>query len=166
VVAGVRGLGARALVTEPGEARCDLSDPGTELVELDALLKGSDAVSLHLPHTAETHHLLDEANLARMRPGGYLVNTARGGLVNNDALLAALDAGQLSGAGLDVVEGEPPGPDHPLLTHPRTIVTPHVAWYSEEAYVALKTSAAEEALRALRGEPPMSPVNRPSRPSR
>jgi phosphoglycerate dehydrogenase-like enzyme len=95
-------------------------------------------ISMHLPLTADTEGLIDRAALERMRPGALLVNVARGGLIDAGALLEALDAGRLGGAALDVLETEPPAADDPLLRHPRTLITPHAAYYSDraaEAYV-------------------------------
>jgi D-3-phosphoglycerate dehydrogenase len=100
-----------------------------------------------------------------MRPTAFLVNTARGGLVDAAALLAALDAGALAGAALDVLEGEPPDElGWRLARHPRVVATPHAAWYSEEAFHTLKTEVAREALRVLEGGRPRSPVNQPAAP--
>jgi D-3-phosphoglycerate dehydrogenase len=135
---------------------------GVREVGLDELVATSDVISLHLGLTPATRHLVDAGLLAAMKPGAVLVNTARGGLVDSAALLEALDAGRLAGAGLDVLETEPPDEvGRRLAGHPRVVVTPHAAWYSEESFVALKTSVADEAVRVLRGEPPRSPVNRP-----
>ena len=106
---------------------------GVERVERDALLAAADVLSLHLPLTPETHHGIDAAALAGMRRGAFLVNVSRGALVEPRALLAALDGGGLGGAALDVLEVEPPAPDDPLLRHPRTLVTPHAAYYSGDA---------------------------------
>jgi D-3-phosphoglycerate dehydrogenase len=107
--------------------------PGVEPVERDALLAAADVVTLHLPLTPETHHVVDAAALARMRPGAFLVNVSRGALVEPQALLAALDGGRLGGAALDVLEVEPAVDDDPLVGHPRTLVTPHAAWCSDDA---------------------------------
>jgi D-3-phosphoglycerate dehydrogenase len=95
-----------------------------------------------------------------MKPTAFLINTSRGGLVDEQALAAALTKGRLAGAALDVMEKEPPPSDHPLRTAPNVIFTPHLAFYSQEAVVELQTKVAEEAARAFRGEPPRSPVNR------
>jgi phosphoglycerate dehydrogenase-like enzyme len=104
-----------------------------ERMERKALLATADVLSLHLPLTPQTRHLIDGTALALMRPGAFLVNVSRGGLVEPRALLAALDGGHLAGAALDVFEAEPPRPDDPLLHHPRTLVTPHVAYHSAAA---------------------------------
>ena len=139
------------------------SDPPIQRVPLEELLASADLVSLHAALTPDSHHLIDAAALARMRPSAFLVNTARGGLVDAAALLAALDAGALAGAALDVLEGEPPDElGWKLARHPRVVVTPHAAWYSEEAFHTLKTEVAREALRVLEDGRPRSPVNQPA----
>ena len=138
--------------------------PGSAIrrVSLDELVASSDVISLHLGLTAETEHLVDDALLRRVKPGVVLVNTARGGLVDSVALLAALDDGRVRAAGLDVLEVEPPDEaGRRLAAHERVVVTPHTAWYSEESFVSLKTEVAREALRVLAGDPPRSPVNSP-----
>ncbi len=99
---------------------------------IETLFRDSDVISLHAPIVAETRHIVDTALLARMKPGSYLVNAARGGLVDPGALLNALDSGQLAGAALDVFEPEPPDMNDPLLHHARVMVTPHAAYYSVE----------------------------------
>jgi len=116
---------------------------GFERVDLPEVFARSSAVTLHLPLTDETRGLVGLDLLERMSPGSYLVNTSRGGLVDLDALLDALESGRLAGAALDVLPQEPPPSDHPLLTHPRALITPHVAWYSAEAEVELRRKAAQ-----------------------
>jgi D-3-phosphoglycerate dehydrogenase len=154
------GLGMRVLGYDVPQVR---SAPPIERVPLEALLSSSDVVSLHAALTPDTHHLIGAAALGRMRPSAFLVNTARGGLVAAAALLAALDAGELAGAALDVLEGEPPDKlGWRLARHPKVVMTPHAAWYSEEAFHTLKTEVAREALRVLEGGRPRSPVNAPA----
>jgi phosphoglycerate dehydrogenase-like enzyme len=126
---------------------------------LDDLLGQSDFVSLHCYLSPETHHLIDAAAFARMPRGSYLINTARGPVVDQDALVAALDRGHLAGAGLDVFEREPLDDDR-LRRHPELILTPHSAFYSVEGFVELRRKTAEEVRRLLLGEPPRNPVNR------
>jgi D-3-phosphoglycerate dehydrogenase len=156
------GLGMRALGYDVPQVR---SEPPIERVPLEELLSSSDVVSLHAALTPDTHHVIGAAALGRMRPSAFLVNTARGGLVDAAALLAALDAGELAGAALDVLEGEPPDElGWRLARHPKVVMTPHAAWYSEEAFHTLKTEVAREALRVLEGGRPRSPVNHPERP--
>jgi D-3-phosphoglycerate dehydrogenase / 2-oxoglutarate reductase len=154
------GLGMRVLGYDVDQVR---SGPPIERVPLEALLEAADLVSLHAALTPGSRHLIGAAALARMRPSAWLVNTARGGLVDSAALLAALDAGELAGAALDVLEGEPPDElGWRLARHPRVVATPHAAWYSEEAFHTLKTEVAREALRVLEGGRPRSPVNHPA----
>jgi D-3-phosphoglycerate dehydrogenase len=154
------GLGMRALGYDLPQVT---SGPPIERVPLAELLETADVVSLHAALTPDTHHLIGTDALARMRPSAFLVNTARGGLVDAAALLAALDAGELAGAALDVLEGEPPDElGWKLARHPRVVATPHAAWYSEEAFHTLKTEVAREALRVLQGDRPRSPVNQPA----
>ena len=154
------GLGMRVLGYDVDQVR---SGPPIERVPLEALLEAADLVSLHAALTPGSRQLIGAAALARMRPSAWLVNTARGGLVDSAALLAALDAGELAGAALDVLEGEPPDElGWRLARHPRVVATPHAAWYSEEAFHTLKTEVAREALRVLEGGRPRSPVNHPA----
>jgi D-3-phosphoglycerate dehydrogenase / 2-oxoglutarate reductase len=154
------GLDMRVLGYDLPQAR---SGPPIERVPLEQLLEEADLVSLHAALTPGSHHLIGTEALGRMRPTAFLVNTARGGLVDAAALLAALDAGELAGAALDVLEGEPPDElGWRLVRHPRVVATPHAAWYSEEAFHTLKTEVAREALRVLAGESPRSPVNTPA----
>ena len=133
---------------------------GIELVEtLDELVSQADVVSLHLPLTAATRHLIDGERLGLMKPGSILINTARGGLVDHDALLGALELGHLSGAGLDVTDPEPLPPDHPLLHRDDVVVTPHVAAATAAGKARLYESAVTQALQVLRGECPNHLVN-------
>jgi D-3-phosphoglycerate dehydrogenase / 2-oxoglutarate reductase len=114
-----------------------------ERLGLEEVFARSSAITLHLPLTEDTRGLVGSEHLGRMPNGSYLVNTARGGLVDLDALFDALQSGQLAGAALDVLPDEPPPKGHPLLTHPRALITPHVAWYSAEAEVELRRKAAQ-----------------------
>ncbi len=120
---------------------------------LPDLLGWAQVVSLHCPLLPATHHLIDAAALARMPAGGLVVNTARGGIVDEAALLAALQSGHLSGAALDVFEREPPPPDHPLRRHPRVMVTPHVAGVTPDALDRMGLMAAECIVACLTGQP-------------
>ena len=128
---------------------------GVEPSSLDDLLRRSNAVSLHLPLTPETQELVDKEFLTQMPKGSYLVNASRGGLIRMEDLLRALDSGQLAGAALDVLPQEPPSPDHPILKHPRVVLSPHAAWYSMEAEIELRRKAALNIVRwAQEGAPP------------
>ncbi len=128
--------------------------------QLDELLEQSHFVSLHCYLDATNRHLINARTLARMRPGALLINTARGPLVDEAALLDALDSGHIAAAGLDVVEREPLDNDR-LRQHPNVLFTPHTAFYSVEGYDELRTKTAEEVRRILLGEPPRNPVNVP-----
>ncbi len=134
----------------------------------DDLLEQSHVLSLHCPLTAETFHIIDRRAIARLPRGAYLVNTARGGVVDVAAIPEALVSGQLSGAGIDVLEQEPPAEDHPLLVawrdphHPayhRLLLNPHTAFYSEEGTTELRTKGADACRRALSGQPIPNVVN-------
>ncbi|MGD0944347.1 MAG: C-terminal binding protein [Acidimicrobiales bacterium] len=125
------------------------AEPGVPLLSLEELLATSDVVTLHVPLSAETYHLIDASRLALMRPTAVLVNTSRGGLVDQAALAQAVAEGRLGGAGLDVLEREPLDPDDPLLGEERVIITPHIAFYSEESLLELNRRAAESIVEAL-----------------
>jgi phosphoglycerate dehydrogenase-like enzyme len=127
---------------------------------LEELLEQSDFVSLHCYLDASTHHIINRQSIARMRDGAILVNTARGGCVDVDALLEGLESGKIGFAGLDVVEIEPLA-DARLRDHPRVLFTPHSAFYSVEGFVELRSKTAREVRRILLGESPRNPVNRP-----
>ena len=115
-------------------------------------------VDLHVPGTPETHHLMDAGAFAQMKPTAYLVNTCRGSVVDTEALVAALQTGQIAGAGLDVHEEEPLPADHPLRSLPHVILTPHVAFYSEEAVAQLREDTCVNIVNVLSGQPPISRV--------
>jgi D-3-phosphoglycerate dehydrogenase / 2-oxoglutarate reductase len=119
------------------------------LVSMEELLSTSDIVSLHVPLTAQTRHLINGPRLALMRSSAALVNTSRGGVVDQAALGAAIASGELGGAALDVLDPEPPSPADPLVLSDRVIITPHVAFYSEESLAELKRRAAEGIVSAL-----------------
>ena len=126
---------------------------------LDELLKASDFVSVHCPLTTQTNDMIGEKELKAMKDSAYLVNTARGGIVNEPALLAALDAGWIQGAALDVLEVEPPSQDNELLNHKKVILTPHTAANTDEAMSRMAVMAAEEILKVLNGEKPLNVIN-------
>jgi len=132
---------------------------GAECLELEALLAGSDFVSLHTPLTAETRHLIDAGALAHMKRTAILINAARGGVVDTAALVAALRAGTIAGAALDVTEPEPLPADSPLLALPNVIVTPHIGSASMATRVKMAQMAAENVLAGVRGERPPYCVN-------
>ena len=133
---------------------------GARRVEsLEALLKRSDFVSIHCPLTPQTKDMIDEKELKMMKETAFLINTARGGIVNEPALLTALNSGWIQGAALDVLEKEPPKQDNELLNHEKVIVTPHTAANTDEAMSRMAVMAAEEILRVLDGEKPLNIIN-------
>jgi D-3-phosphoglycerate dehydrogenase / 2-oxoglutarate reductase len=140
-----QAFGFQVVATDPARPVVD----GVPLLALDELLATSDIVSLHAPLDPSTRHMLDAAALARMRPGALLVNTSRGGLVDQGALVEALRSGHLGGAALDVLEREPILPTDPLLTLGNVILTPHAAFYSRESLVEMKRRVAEGIVAAL-----------------
>lgn len=136
-----------------------LTDDGTPTWRpLDELLAASDVVSLHVPLTPDTTGLLNADRLARLRPGTVLVNTARGGLVDQPALVEALRTGRLAAAGLDVFADEPTQPDDPILSCPRVVLTPHVAWLTGETLARCLERAVENCHRLHTGEEPADRV--------
>lgn len=159
VAARALTFGLRVSAYDPYRERWDL-DGVERAPTLAAALGEADFVSLHAPLTPENHHLVGEETLRLMERAPVLINTARGALVDLGAVTQALIDGRLSAVALDVTEIEPLEPDHPLRSHPRALITPHMAFYSVEAKAELKRRAAEEVVRAIRGEPPRCPVNR------
>ncbi len=142
-------LGDSVLAHDPHMDDETIRAAGAEPVGFDDLFARADVVSLHSPLTPETEGVVDERALSLMRPGGVLINTARGRIIDEEALVAALDAGQLGGAGLDVLSQEPPPGDHPLLGRDDVIVTPHAAWYSREAERRCRELGTHYAIEAL-----------------
>jgi phosphoglycerate dehydrogenase-like enzyme len=140
---------------------------GIEMIaDLDGLLAQSDFVSLHTPLTPETRHLIGERELWLMKPGSYLINASRGPVVDEAALIHALEAGHLAGAGLDVFDPEPPEPDNPLLRMTNVVVTPHIASSTDRGLAAMMNGAIDQVLQVLRGECPTFLVNPEAWPGR
>jgi D-3-phosphoglycerate dehydrogenase / 2-oxoglutarate reductase len=131
---------------------------GVQLVSFEQLLAISDYVSLHAPLTPQTRGIFNADAFSKMKKGAYLINTARGPLIDEPALVAALDSGHLGGAALDVVATEPLRTDSPLLGRANVILTPHTAFYSVEALEELQTKCANDVARVLSGEKPVYPV--------
>jgi D-3-phosphoglycerate dehydrogenase len=155
----VQPLGMKVLVYDPYLQPAAIAPHGAEAVNFERILTEADAISIHVPLSPETRNLIGQRELARMKPTAFLINTSRGGIVDERALAVALKEDRLGGAALDVLSAEPPPPDHPLRQAPNMILTPHLAFYSRESVIELQTKAAEEVARALKGEPPRSPVN-------
>lgn len=133
---------------------------GARKVDLDTLCREAQVISLHMPLKPETRHSIDAARLALMSPETIILNTGRGALIDEAALVAALKSGAIRGAGLDVFEKEPPGRDNPLFAMDNVVVTDHAAWYSESSIEELQTKGAEEVRRVLAGGEPASWLNR------
>lgn len=152
------GFDFEYLVYDPYLDEADLADAPVEKVDFETLLEASDVVSIHAPLVDDTRHLFDDEAFERMRDGAVLVNTARGPIVDEDALHDALTSGEVAGAGLDVMADEPVT-ESPLFDLDSVVVTPHVAWYSERSLVELRRKAAENVVSVLRDEEPHGLVN-------
>ncbi|HJT87702.1 MAG TPA: C-terminal binding protein [Bryobacteraceae bacterium] len=153
-----KSFGIRVVTYDPYVSAEVLARAGVEGVDFDELVRVSDYISIHTPLTEATRHLFNADVFRRMKPGAYLINTARGPIVDEAALAGALDQRQLAGAALDVMEQEPPT-GSPLFGRENVILTPHTSFYSEESLIDLQTKAAEEVLRVLTGRPVRNPVN-------
>jgi D-3-phosphoglycerate dehydrogenase len=154
-----RAFGLHVIAHDPYVSELEMSALGVEPVGFGELLARSDFLSIHAPHNAETEHAINAAALARMKPNAIVINTARGPIIDEAALIDALQRGVIAGAGLDVLEQEPPAPDNPLLTMPNVVVTPHVASASTRMRPETRRRAAREVALVLRGRWPMSCVN-------
>ncbi|PQO37957.1 phosphoglycerate dehydrogenase [Blastopirellula marina] len=150
-------LGLKVIASDPYAALHD----GVELVTLDHLWGEADIISLHVPCTPETAHIINRATLGRMKQGAVLINTSRGGLVDEAALVEALTSGQLAAAGLDVFEEEPTSPDNPLLKLDNVVLAPHVAGLDNESLRDMANMAAENIVALYRGEWPTPNVVNP-----
>ena len=151
-------FGCRLLAYDPCPDVSQAATLGVTLVAMDELLAQSDIVSLHLPALPETRGLVNASFLARMKRGSWLVNTARGELIDEPALYSALVAGQLRGAALDAFQSEPPGQNAPLLALPQVIPTPHIGAHTDGATNAMGWMALTDCLAVLQGQPPRFPV--------
>ncbi len=159
VAAKATGLGMHVQAHDRFLAPEQVAAAGAYPVDWETLLRTSDYLSLHAPLTNDTQMVINAQTLALMKPTAVLINTARGGLIDEPALDQALQDGRLAAAALDVLTVEPPSPDHALLKNPRAMITPHSAWYSEDANIDVRVRAAEEVVRVLRGERPRCPAN-------
>jgi D-3-phosphoglycerate dehydrogenase / 2-oxoglutarate reductase len=157
-----KGFGVQVIAYDRNpDAKSDLAENGeVKFVSFPDLLRESDYISIHLPLTPETRHLFNLKAFQQMKRSAFLVNTARGDIVESQDLLEALNQKLIAGAALDVLSKEPPERDDPLVVHPRTLVTPHVAFNSEESLVELRESAASQVLDVLSGLRPKHVVNR------
>ena len=159
-----RALGFRMQVIayDPYLTREAADRLGVESVELDELLARADFVTIHTPLTGDTRHLLGETELARLKPGARIINCARGGLIDEQALVRAIQSGRVAGAALDVFEQEPPPADHPLLKLDQVIVTPHLGAATDEAQTAVAHAIADHVADALLRGVAVNAVNLPS----
>ncbi|PRI11413.1 C-terminal binding protein [Leucobacter massiliensis] len=159
-----RVLGYDPLLPDTPEVRAELAALGVTRTGLGELRRTAHHLSLHLPLTPETSGMVDAEFLAQMPAGSTLVNVSRGGLVDHDALAAALDSGHLAGAALDVLEAEPPAPDHPMLGRDDVVLTPHIAYFSARTEIEYVRIQAQNVASLLANGAPDSPVNRPALP--
>jgi len=154
-----QAFGIRVIACDPYAKPEVFKTAGVESVDFDTLLQSSDYVSVHAPLLAATRGMMNAAAFAKMKKGAYIVNTARGPLIDEPALVAALDSGQIGGAGLDVVASEPLAKDSPLLGRDNVIISPHTAFYSIEALNELQTKCATDVARVLSGEKAVYPIS-------
>lgn len=154
-------VGYDPMLPDTPEVRAELDGLGVSRTELEEVRRTADVLSLHLPLTPETERMVDAAFLAEMPLGSVLVNVSRGGLIDDDALVAALDEGRLSGAALDVLDQEPPAEGHPLLGRDDIVLTPHIAYFSARTEIEYVRIQAQNAVSLLESGSPDSPVNRP-----
>ena len=151
-------FGLRVLFADPNVKAGQFDAPGKK-VELAELLRESDFVSLHPPLMPQTRKMIDDEAFAQMKPGAFLINCARGPIVDTDALVRALDAKKIAGCALDTIDPEPLPNPHPLRGRENVVIAPHAAWYSEEALVGLQAGAPNEVRRVLSGQWPVNVVN-------
>lgn len=159
LVPKARAFGMRVLVYDPYADADTVKARQCEKTGLDAVLSEADFVTIHAPLTESTRGMIDEARLRQMKPTAFIINTARGTIIDQDALVRALERGWIAGAALDVFVPERLPPDHPLLKLPNVIATPHVAFYSEESLWDLEIQAAGNVAAVLSGRRPASVVN-------
>ncbi len=156
----VAALGCKVIAYDIDEKNENRKFPDfVEFVEFDEMIKRSDIISIHCPLNEQTYHMFGKEQFSQMKNSAYIVNVARGGIIDEEALLWALENGEIAGAGLDVVEKETEACESPLLKFDNFLISPHTAWYSEQSSKDLKRKAAEEGLRFLKGEAVHYPVN-------
>ncbi len=155
----LRGFGCKVAAHDPAVKEVEAKEVGAELLPLEKLLEMSHVVCLHLPLMASTRKMVNRDFLARMKKGAFLVNTARGELVDEEALIQALETGHLAGAGLDCLSLEPPQESNPLIKMPQVLLTPHMGAHTDEATSAMGWMSVEACLAVLRGGMPEHVVN-------
>ena len=160
-----RAFGMDIVAFDPMLDASAIEKRGADAVSLEGLLVRSDVLSLHAPGIDSTRHIIGEDALAKMKPGALLINCARGSLVDECALAAGLSRGQLAGAALDVLDGEPPDPNSPLYDAPNVLITPHMAGSTTECLRTIADTAARDIVHVLTGQTPLHQVNDPSHPA-
>lgn len=155
-------FGMRILAFDPYVSKEEAKKRGAELADFETLCKKSDFISIHCPLTPSTTHIFNWETFKMMKKTAFIINTARGPVIEESALVEALKTGEIAGAGIDVYESEPIARDHPLLQMGQVIATPHCAWYSEEAITTLQRKVAEEVVNVLSGNRPFHCTNKPS----
>ena len=155
-----QAFGMTVIASDPVVSDADMQTAGVQPMQLNDLLAASDMVSLHAPAIPATRHMINAKSIALMKSDACLINCARGALVDEVALAAALRAGQLGGAALDVLDGEPPDPASPIYGAPNMLLTPHMAGSTFECLDAIAATTAADIARALKGEQPVHPVNK------
>jgi len=154
-----KGLGYEVIGFDPTREIGSVTDEGVAVVSQADLQARADVISLHMPLNNHTRHLVNDEYLAKVKTGAVLINTCRGGVVDTDAVVRALDSGKLYGAGLDVFEQEPMPAGHAILDQPNAVLTPHAAWYSEESYTELKSRAIGNVIDCCLGKAPRNIYN-------
>jgi phosphoglycerate dehydrogenase-like enzyme len=168
---GIGNIGAETIrMAKPFDMKIIAHDPyadpkivrelGVEMVELDDVFRRSDFISLHTPLTKDTHHLVDARRIALMKPSAFLINTARGPIVDQKALTNALQEKRIAGAGLDVFDPEPPAADDPILKLDNVILAPHALCHTDQCFAGMGASCLDSTLRVRKGNPPQMLVNR------
>lgn len=155
-----QAFGMTVAASDPVVSDTDMQADGVQPMQLNDLLAASDMISLHAPAIPATRHMINAKSIAMMKPDACVINCARGALVDEVALAAALRAGKLGGAALDVLDGEPPDPASPIYGAPNMLLTPHMAGSTFECLDAIAATTAADIARVLKGEPPVHPVNK------
>lgn len=153
-------FGMNVLATDPGVPATEIKSRGARPVSLETIYKQSDIVSLHAPSIPQTHHMINRKAISQMKKGAYIINCARGPLIDEAALIKALQSGRLGGAALDVLEGEPPNPDSPIFDAPNVIITPHMGGSTVECLATTAAWASVDIARVVQGKRPRRPVNK------
>lgn len=154
------GFDVKLLGYDPYVSAESMASLGIAKCSIEELFKESDFITLHMPLTDQTREMVSTGLIGLMKPTAYLINVSRGGLVDEKALLLALNESRIAGAALDVLGQEPPAQDHEIVNHPRAIVTPHIAWYSDESYKELREKVAQSVADVLHNRPPRSIANK------